>query len=91
MAYWARLLPWMVDLWSARLFAGPCVRPADTTPFVCNNLPSPFLLYVIERTRLSHSAGRLLGRGATRTPREHRNAEERGKTAWEPEAKRMRR
>jgi hypothetical protein len=62
MAYWARLLPWMVDLWSARLFAGPCVRPADTTPFVCNNLPLPFLLYVIERTRLSISAGRLLGR-----------------------------
>ena len=32
------------------------------TPFICNDLPSPSVRYVIERTRLSISAVRLLGR-----------------------------
>jgi hypothetical protein len=34
---------------------GPCGLPADATPFLCNNLPSPCIRYVIETTKVEYS------------------------------------
>jgi hypothetical protein len=58
-----------------RLFAGPRVHSRDATPFVCNDLCSPFLRYVIETTRLIIPPG-VCWAGSHSVPREHRSGQE---------------
>ena len=56
----------------------------DATPFLCNNLPSPCLRYVIEGKGSDYFARHSLGVCTgitTRVSREHSNALERGKLA----------
>ena len=58
----------------------------DATPFLCNNLPSPCLRYVIEGKGSGYFA-----RHSLRVPWEQNYAEVRGEWALHPEAKEMRR
>ena len=62
-------------LWSCRSHG----LHACATPFLCNDIASPCIRYVLETTRLSIRCA-FTGPGATRVPWEHKSASERGRT-----------